>query len=239
MREVFFRGNSQPYKMMKLKFLLSGAALAGTCAVLPAAVTISSYSQTVQADADDTTIAGVVSSSTVTGYPPTDESATASQGVASASATIDFTAGTVGLPAALGNPVTAFDLQFEGAVFANVATGTSGSSASSSAQLGFTVQVLNGEADFTFTQTGNNADLRFFVDGIPAQNTSNTIRRGVGIYNVLFSDGAGAFTENAAQSPSEQINTQNYTLSVVEVIPEPSTALLGGIALLGLLRRRR
>lgn len=208
--------------------------------VLPAAVTITAWTQSTNADANDSgDMAPAVTSTVVTGYPHSDGITSVIQGVASSDASIDFTAGTLGLPVSLGASVTGFDVQFQAEVNANVDPGAVGSSARAFGQLKFTVEVLDNEADFTFAQTGNDADTRFIVNGEFAGNVGQTIRLGVGSYNVVFSDGAGAFTQNINQTASIQKNAQSYSLKVVEVIPEPGTVLLAGIALFGLLRRRR
>ena len=220
---------------------MSVASLGLTAMALPAAVTITSWSQTLEAEANDSTIAGVDLHTSVSSYFPGDDAIASSEGVSDADSTLVYTAGTVGLPAALNDPVAGFDLQFEAEVNATVGSGTIDSLANASAQITFLVEVLDNEADFTFAQTGNDADLRFFVNGIPAANASNTIRLGVGSYTVLFSDGAGASTENVNQTASEQKNAQNYNLKVIEVVPvpEPSSVSLLGLVGLGILLRRR
>ena len=221
------------------KKLTTLSALAVTSLALPAAVTITGFSQELTSEANDASIAGSVADNSMTGYAPINVGVLATQGVASANATLDILPATTGLPAAENDPVDSFNLQWEAAV--NAAVGSSATfpnTANSTVALSFNLVVLDNLAQVSFAQTGSDADFRLIVAGNTATNATQVIFLNPGSYVVKFSDGAGASTDQPNQEDSEQKNFQNYSI-LVESIPEPSSALLGSLGLLALLRRRR
>ena len=224
---------------MKKKFTTL-SALAATSLALPAAVTITGFQQELTSEANDASIAGSVADNSLIGYAPLPaDSVLATQGVASANATLDILPATTGLPAAENDPVDSFNLQWEAAV--NAAVGSSATfpnTANSTVALSFNLVVLDNLAQVSFAQTGSDADFRLIVAGNTATNATQVIFLNPGSYLVQFSDGAGASTDQPNQEDSEQKNFQNYSI-LVESIPEPSSALLGSLGLLALLRRRR
>lgn len=88
------------------------------------------------------------------------------------------------------------------------------------------------DSDTSITEITNPGLLAFFTSGSPGTGT------------IQASTLSSAFTVTTspigtAYGVSGGTSSTNYTWSVVYTVPEPSVALLGGIGMLGLLRRRR
>jgi len=221
--------------------LLVGLSTLGlSTMMLSASVAITSFTQNLSVSVNDTTTIapGINLTASNNGINLSDTVLDEVQGVASASSSIEYES-TVGFPTTLNTATSGFDLQFEAGVITQVAQGTAGSTAEATVNFTFTVEVLDGEADFIFSNTGSDSDIRYFVNGVIATNEAQTQRLGVGSYTVTLIDGAATSTEAINSAPSSQTNVQNYNLQVVEVIPEPSSTALLGLAGFGFLVRRR
>ena len=225
-------------KLNKMKLFVGLGVMGVSTVMSSAAVAISSYTQTLGVEANDELIMGSNTvNSTIGSFPIADDSVIANQGVTGANASITYIS-TTGIPAALNASTAGFTLQFEANVEADVSTGSPNSSAGADAAITFTIDVLDNTADFIFNNTGSDSDARFFVNGIVATNAVQTLTLGVGSYVVSFIDGAAANSGELGNAAS-QTNSQNYTLEVVENVPEPSSTALLGLAGLGFLTRRR
>jgi hypothetical protein len=136
--------------------------------------------------------------------------------------------------------------------------GVSGTASSdlSSGLIGFDGTVASG-ASITYTLTGlsANTDYEFyffnpewgqtdrtgFLDG--SDDVGNTFAvdqsAGSGASIIKYAYNTGASTSFTMTVTSDTQNTSLHNYGFVNIIPEPSTALLGGLGLLALLRRRR
>jgi len=210
-----------------------------TVITLPAAVSITSGTQTISAEANDNTSATSGSDLDIQSSTSLLSSsvASANQGISTARALLNFTPDTI-LPTDFNEDISALTLNFSSELNASVQSGSIGSSAAATSSFSFVLEVAEGSiAEAAFTATGSSPQSLFSVAGTNATNLVQTLILDAGSHTISFSD-------SVTSASSEQTNNQNYTLSIEEVsfvpIPEPSGISLFTLAgVVSLLFRRR
>ena len=179
----------------------------------------------------------------------------------SSAATINgFTFETIAIPAAFGsisNPYSGsnFTVGLPGGYFTFVGSAGVSGTASSLLSTGLTGGGGAGSSTtFTLTGLSMNTDYSFyyfnpdwgsgprtgFLDGSDDVGNTFAVDQGPGSGNeiIKYDYNTGASTTFTMTVTSDFADTL-HTYSFVNVVPEPSTALLGGLGMLALLRRRR
>lgn len=117
------------------------------------------------------------------------------------------------------------DVQFfDGAGTAGGANGTN--------VAGLTLSVFTNTFKIVLDTTGTDTTAAYFMNGVQ-QGTTQVLGNSVTVANALTGVG---FSRDRIASGSTGGSIDSLTL---DVVPEPATAFLGGLGLLGLLRRRR